>query len=132
VTRTRKYVFLPLAVISVVAIVAVWWMALGRDSVFGDRVRWTTQSRHYKARVLARPETNGELKHVEWNNWGWGGEDTAVYLAFDPTDSLSDAASRRQPGKYRGIPCEVFIVHRLESHWYTIQFYTDHYWQPNC
>jgi hypothetical protein len=38
------------------------------------------------------------------------------------------AAISRQPGKFNGIPCEVQLVRRLESHWYTVQNYTDQYW----
>jgi hypothetical protein len=78
---------------------------------------------------LAQPQpTHGELKHVEWDGWGWGGQDTTVYLVFDPADLLSQAASSHHPGKYNGIPCEVFLVRRLESQWYTVQFYTDEWW----
>jgi len=68
------------------------------------------------------------LKHIEWDGWGWGGQDTTVYLVFDPTNSLSAAAKVGQPGKFSGIPCEVFLVHRLESQWYTVQFYTNEFW----
>ncbi len=96
--------------------------------------RWLVWSRSYKAEVLAQPNlANEELKHIEWDAWGWAGMDTTVYLVFDPTDSLSQAASNRQPGKYSGIPCEVFLVRRLESHWYTVWFYTNYEWgQPSC
>jgi len=51
-----------------------------------------------------------------------------VFLVFDPTDSLSAAAKSHSPGKFKGIPCEVPLVRRLESHWYTVRFYTDEYW----
>jgi len=63
---------------------------------------------------------------------GWAGQDTVVYVVFDPRDSLSQAAISHQPGKYDGIPCEVFLVRRLESHWYTVRFYTNSDWQTNC
>jgi hypothetical protein len=63
---------------------------------------------------------------------GWGGQDTTVYLVLDPTDSLSQAASSHQQGKYNGITCEIFLVRRLEDHWDTVQFYTNHDWQHNC
>jgi hypothetical protein len=46
---------------------------------------------------------------------GVGGQDTTVYLVFDPTDLLSQAASSHQPEKDSGIPCEVFLVRQLES-----------------
>ncbi len=93
--------------------------------------RWLIWSRYYKAEVLAQPmPANGELKHIDWDAWGWGGMDTSVYLVFDPTDSLSRANGDR-PGKYAGIPCNVPLVRRLEDQWYTVQFYTDQVW-PTC
>jgi hypothetical protein len=97
-------------------------------------VRWLVRSRSYKTEVLAQPNSaNEELKHIEWDGWGWAGMDTTVYLVFDPTDSLSQAASNHQPGKYSGIPCKVFLVRRLESHWYTVWFYTNYEWgRPDC
>ena len=96
--------------------------------------RWLMLSRSYKAEVMAQPNSaNRELKHIEWDGWGWAGMDTTVYLAFDPTDSLSQAANSRQAGKYDGIPCEVFRVRRLEAHWYTVCFYTNYEWgRPSC
>ena len=87
------------------------------------------RSRQYKAEVLALPaSTTDQLKHIEWDGWGWAEQDTQVYLVFDPTDSLSQAARSHHPGNYKGLPCEVFLVRRLESHWYTVQFYTDEWW----
>jgi hypothetical protein len=92
-------------------------------------VRWLVGSRFYKAEVLARPNSaNKELKHIEWDGWGWGGEDTTVYLVFDPTDSLSAASQEHRPGKFNGIPCEVPVVRRMEKNWYVVQFYTDEWW----
>ena len=61
--------------------------------------------------------------------WGFpGAGDTTVYLVFDPNNSLAAAAHSHAPGKYNGLPCEVFKVRRLEIHWYTVQFYTDTAW----
>src|SRR5262249_9729150 len=79
--------------------------------------RWFARAHRYKAEVLAQHEVNGQLKHVEWD--GWGGVpvgDWTVYVVFDPTDSLSAAASRHSSGKFSGIPCSVDEVRRLESH----------------
>ena len=91
--------------------------------------RWLVWSRNYKEKVFAvYAPTNGELRHVEWDGWGWGGEDTTVYLVFDPKDSLSSAALIRQPGKFEGIPCPVPQVSRLESQWYAVRFYTNENW----
>ena len=56
------------------------------------------------------------------------GQDTIVYLVFDPTDALSSAAKKHQPGKFSGIPCEVPLVDRIEEEWYTVRFYTDENW----
>jgi hypothetical protein len=93
-----------------------------------DAARWLARSRNYKSEVLAQPTAVGELKHIEWDGWGWAGQDTTVYLVYDPTDSLAAAAKGQKPGKFSGIPCEVFRVRRLESYWYTAQFYTNEFW----
>ena len=91
--------------------------------------RWLMWSHDYEVKVLAQPTpANGEFKHIEWDGWGWAGMDTTVFLVFDPSDSLWTAAKSHQPGKYDGIPCEVVRVRRLQSHWYTAQFYTEEYW----
>jgi len=83
-------------------------------------------SHWYKAEVLAqRDSATGELKHIEWDGWGFAGAgDTTVYLVFDPTDALSAAAQSHQPGKFGGLPCEVPFVRRLQSRWYAVRFYT--------
>jgi hypothetical protein len=102
---------------------------MGHNSVISNTARWGVESRQYKAQVLAQPEsTTGLLRHIEWDGWGWAGQDTTVYLVFDPTDALSNAASSNRPGKYKGLPCEVFLVRRLENQWYTVQFYTNEWW----
>src|SRR6202035_4018692 len=93
-----------------------------------DTARWLARSRYYKSEVLAQPTAVGELKHIEWDGWGGAGQDTTVYLVYDPTDSLVAAARDQKPGKFNGVPCEVFRVRRLESKWYTVQFYTDELW----
>jgi hypothetical protein len=133
VSRTSKIVFPLITVLGGVALAAIWWVVIGYNSALGTTARSLVRSHQCKAEVLAQPETTtGELKHVEWDGWGWGGQDTTVYLVLDPTDSLSQAASSHQQGKYSGIPCEIFLVRRLEAHWDTVQFYTNHDWQHNC
>jgi hypothetical protein len=62
------------------------------------------------------------------DGWGFAGSDTVVYVVFDPTNSLAGAAKSRAPGKFKGIPCEVSRVRRLESQWYSVVFYTDTDW----
>jgi hypothetical protein len=95
-----------------------------------NNARWSLRSHRYKAEVLARPETaNGELKHVEWDGWGFpGAGDTTVYLVFDPANSLATAAKSHHPGQFSGIPCKVPLVSSLESRWYAVLFYTDERW----
>jgi hypothetical protein len=106
------------------AFIIVWNYSAVRTAA-----RWLIWSRGYKSKVLAQPASgNGELKHIEWDGSGWAGQNTTVFLVFDPTDSLSAAASSHQAGKFSGIPCEVYSVRRLESHWYTAQFYTNEDW----
>ena len=97
--------------------------------VIRSAVRWMVGRTIYKEKVFAEPTSaKGDLKHIEWDGWGMFGQDTSVFLVFDPTDSLAMAATSRLPGKFNGIPCEVFLVRRLESHWYTVQNYTDQGW----
>ena len=93
--------------------------------------RWIVHKNSYKERVLTQPAAaNGSLKHVEWDGWGFpGAGNTVVYLIFDPNDSLAPAAKVRSPGKFGGIPCQVLNVRRLESHWYTVLFYTETDWE---
>jgi hypothetical protein len=90
--------------------------------------RWLLNSAKYKREVLAQVGSATDLKHIEWDGWGWGGSDTVIYLVFDPDDALNRAASSGAAGKYPGLPCEVYRVRRLESQWYTIHFYTDADW----
>src|ERR1700730_9965193 len=92
--------------------------------------RWLLWSDRYKAAVLAQADSaNGELKHIDWDGWGFpGAGDTTVYLVFDPTDSLASAAKSHQPGDFNGIPCKVPLVGRLEGRWYAAIFYTDERW----
>jgi hypothetical protein len=92
-------------------------------------VRWLVRSRSYQAAVLAEPNSaNEELKHCEWDGWGWAAEDTTVYLVFDPSDSLSAASREHRAGKFSGIPCEVPLVERMGKNWYAVRFYTDEWW----
>jgi hypothetical protein len=119
--------------ITALSMLLVFWivsfgMARNHHSI-RNAARWSLWSHRYKAEIRAQPETvNGELKHVEWDGWGFAGAETNVYLVFDPTDSLSGAAKSHHPGKFNGIPCPVPLVSRLESRWYAVVFYTDESW----
>lgn len=120
-----------LAVFSMlIAYSATSWGLLTNSRKLHDASRWLLWSKDYKAQVLAQPDSaNGSLKHIEWDGWGFpGAGNTVVYLVFDPNDSLSAAAKSRSPGKFSGIPCEVYRVRRLENHYYSVLFYTNTDW----
>jgi hypothetical protein len=129
VSRALRSVSPVFVLLSSGVLAGAWWLGIRHSSAISNTARWVVRSRQYKAEVLAQPDpANNELKHIERDAWGWGGEDTMVYLVFDRTDSLSQAAKSHQSGKYNGLPCEVSRVRRLESQWYTVQFYTGEWW----
>jgi hypothetical protein len=118
---------------SLLALVILWAVSavlVQNYSAIRDQGRWLVSSHGYKVKVLAQPNSaTAEMKHIEWDVWGFAGAgDTTVFLVFDPTDSLSEAARNHHPGKFDGIPCEVSFVRRLERGWYAVRFYTDEYW----
>jgi hypothetical protein len=105
------------------------WAILSNDLNVRSEIRWLFHSREYEAAVLAQPVSpNGNLQHIDWDGWGFAGEDTEVYLVRDPHDSLLAAAKGHRPGKFTGLPCNVVRVHRLERYWYFAVFYTDTNW----
>ena len=125
-SRTRRYILILSMLFGGWTISAALALNLGG---IRNTARWVVLSRYYKARVLAEPAPpEGQLRHTEWDGWGWAGQDTAVYLVFDPRDSLSIAAEKGQSGRLNGIPCEVYLVRRLEKHWYAAQLYTNELW----
>ena len=94
-----------------------------------DAVRWFFYGPFLKADVLAQPAPPPtSLKHIEWEGWGFAGNDTTVYLVFDPNDALAPPAITRTSGKFGSLPCEVYRVRRREKSWYTVQFYTNTAW----
>jgi hypothetical protein len=119
-----------LAILSMLVIFGVLSVPLIKNYLeVRSSTRWLIWSNDFKAKVAAQPTSaNGDLKHIDWDGWGWGGENTEVYLVFDPTDSLSAAAESHQPGKFSGLPCKVDRVFRLEPNWYAAQFYTGTDW----
>ena len=118
--------------ISMFALAVVWLVFVSFFRYQGQirtAVRWSLRSHQYKNTLLAQQTSSeAELKHMVWDDWGWGGINNTMYLVFDRTDSLSSAASTHQSGKFAGIPCRVRKVSRLENHWYAVTFYTDQDW----
>jgi hypothetical protein len=118
----------------VLVMLLFYWLISGmifrHFSEVRDASRWLVQAKLYKATVLALPAPpDGELRHVEWGSRGFAGaNDTTVYLVFDWSDSLSVPAKNHASGKFVGISCPVYRIHRLEEHWYTVAFYTDTTW----
>jgi len=131
IVALRKKGLRRLAVLSSLVIYgAVSWGLFIHSLELRTTARWLLWSRKYKAEVLAQPvPANGTLRHTEWDGWGFpGAGDTTVYLVFDPNDSLAAAARSHAPGKFSGMPCEVAGVRRLESHYYSVLFYTPTDW----
>jgi cell division protein FtsW (lipid II flippase) len=127
-TKLRRQSF---AVASMICIFLVLVLSLFRSSDYlRTTTRWLIHSQSYKMQLLNQPTpSDGSLKHVEWDGWGFpGAGDTTVYLVNDPSDQLEEATKKHLPGKFSGIPCEAVRVRRLESHWYTVLFYTDTDW----
>jgi hypothetical protein len=123
--------------LQLLSMLAILWVVPTALSIYDSKhpatirstARWLLWSPQYKQEVLAQPTSaNGDLQHIEWDGWGMFGQDTSVFLVFDPTDSLSTPARRHQSGKFKGIPCGVPLVTRLEKHWYAVPFYTNESW----
>ena len=94
-----------------------------------SHLRWLFQSHEYKTKLLAQPvPANGELRHTAWERYGWVTINTDIDLVYDPNDALLNQLSTHDEGKFSGIPCPVRLVHRLEPHWFTVQFYTSTSW----
>ena len=94
-------------------------------------IRWSFFSSRYKKQVLAlSPSADGYLGHVEWDSWGFAGvAETEVYLVRDSSNRLAAAAASGQPGKFPGLPCEVYQVREFDSNWYAVWFYSDTDWE---
>jgi len=113
--------------LTLIVFLAVSAAILKNEDTIRASFRWLAWSHQFKAKLLGEPAPgNGELRHMEWEATGFAGvANITVYLVFDPTDTLSAAHT---PGKVAGIPCEVRLVRRLESHWYSVWFYADEDW----
>jgi hypothetical protein len=123
-TLARKLAFYAVLAAFVIILAAVLWNIYSMRST----VRWLVWSQRYKSEVLAQRSAKDQLQHIECDGWGMAGQDTTVYLVFDPTDSLSTALTRDNSSEHHGVPCAAAQVHRLERQWYAVQFYTNESW----
>ena len=98
------------------------------SALLRSEIRWWSSRSVWKQQVLAQPEDSAQLKHLEWDGWGMFAQDTQVYLVYDPSDGLKNATATTQGTNAPGLPCEVWKVYRLESHWYNVIFYTNTGW----
>jgi hypothetical protein len=124
--NVRRNLLPALAMLATFCLVA--WLLFKVSYDFYTTGRWLAHSKQYKAEVMAEPQpANGELKHIEWDGWGFAGNDTVVYLVFEPARELTTVPETTS-GRYVGIPCAVWRVRRLEPHWYYVVFYTNTDW----
>ena len=131
VVAFRKKGLQRMAVLSMLVVYSAVSLSLYKNShELRITARWLLWSKDLKAKILAQPNTaNGELKHIDWGGWQYIGVDyISSYIVFAPSYSLSAAAKSHSPGKFSGIPCYVHRVRRLESHYYTVLFYSETDW----
>ena len=138
ILRSRCMKVSALALLAVVSFVAVATIVTLNESRLRPPLYWLVFSQRYKREVLANSVPKGEFKHIEWRGDGWGSAmtgDWTGYVVFDPSDSLSDATVNDVPANYRGIPCTVVQVRRLEKQWYSVVTDMNQFWDnghPGC
>ena len=105
-----------------------FWIILQHVDDLHVTYRWATRSAEYKSE-LRNQRTLGrdDFRHVEWDGWGFAGQDTSVFLVYDPQDKLALPAARGAHHAH-GIPCNFWRIRELESHYYSIVFSTQTYW----
>ena len=117
--------------LAAVAYCAVSWLLLKFSTELHAEILWAVHSEQYKADVLARSAGANGLKSIYWFGWGWAGSGTDMYLAYDPTDSLSHKDPHT--GRFGSLKCDkVWKVHRLQRDWYGVTFDTNEVWEDSC
>ena len=116
--------------LSLLAFLAASAGLLTSESTLRPHLRWLLWSHRFKVQVIAQTNPiNGELRHTEWD--GWGGApvgDWTAYVVFDPADSLAGAVGSHESKRFRGIPCDVDRVRRLEKNWYSVELSMNEWW----
>jgi hypothetical protein len=118
---------LPIAGVLLICLAVTYGIARYSDFLRSE-IRWWAVRGTWKQRVLAQPEVRGQLKHLDWDGWGFAGEDTEVYLVYDPADRLGNATVSARARHGAGLPCNVWKIWRLEPHWYNVVFFTNTSW----
>ena len=91
--------------------------------------KWIRHRDTYEAALSGQMRTDSRLlRHMDWDDWGFAGNENFAFVVRDPTDSLAYAAATGASGTYRGLPCPVFRVIKLEPHYYDVLFFTNSYW----
>ncbi len=99
----------------------IFWRAHGRWLLFGGE---------YKRAVLAQPQPlAGDLRHLEWDDWGLAGSGTSAYLVFDPEDTLISRLRESKDGRINQYLCGASAINRLQAKWYSVVFYTNQFWE---
>src|SRR5262249_32266649 len=66
---------------SILSALLLYWMIsamfLTHYNGVRGRTRWLLLSYHYKREGWGQSSTPGELKHTEWDGWGWAGMNTS-------------------------------------------------------
>ena len=115
-----------------VFIAASWLLITSNTTGLRERMRWIVYGTQAKSAVLALPNPpRGQLRHAEWDAWGFAGMDTSIYLVFDPANALQAASTHPAPIIAPALPCAVSSIEQLEPSWYSVQFYTSKHWE-NC
>lgn len=102
--------------------------AIGASASWRSEIRWSLARGIWKQRVLDQPELSGQLKHLNWDGWGFIGQDTEVYLVYDSTDRLRNATTVDNGRHGIGLPCDVYQIRRLQPNWYSVTFFTNTGW----
>ena len=118
-------------IVAAVAYCVASWLLLKFSTDLHAEILWALHSKEYKADVLSQSAADSGLKHIYWFGWGFAGGGTDMYLAYDPTNSLSHKDPHT--GRFGSLHCdEVWKVHRLQDKWYTVTFDTNTGLDDSC
>jgi len=97
-------------------------------NVLRFETRWVFTRSSSMNEMRTHLATQNGIKYFEWDTWGMAGQDTIVYLVYDPADRLRHPRKTAEGRTSSGLPHEVWQIWRLEPHWYSVVFYTNSCW----